>query len=109
MRRILRGDTTVEQPSERTGHPLCLLLERGPHRLRRAEVRCVACIVEVRIERRRRADAAPRAFRAGRPGAPRRRPRGCAFLFPAWPPPLLCEVKWPSSALDDKREMVSYL
>ena len=34
---------------------------------------------------------------------------GCAFLFPAWPPPLLCEAKWPSSALDDKREMVRYL
>src|SRR5712691_12682291 len=31
--------------------------------------------------------AVPRAFRAGRPGAFRRRPAGCAFSPPAWPPP----------------------
>src|SRR3989454_8814031 len=31
--------------------------------------------------------AVPRAFRAGRPGASRRRPAGCAFSPRAWPPP----------------------
>src|SRR3989449_3086350 len=31
--------------------------------------------------------AVPRAFRAGLPGASRRRPAGCAFSPLAWPPP----------------------
>jgi hypothetical protein len=31
--------------------------------------------------------AVPRAFPAGRPAASRRRPAGCAFSPPAWPPP----------------------
>src|SRR3989442_11484636 len=31
--------------------------------------------------------AVPRALRAGRPGGSRRRPAGCAFPLPAWPPP----------------------
>src|SRR5258705_3581938 len=46
------GDTTVEQRPERTGHPLRVLLEGGPHPLRGAEVRRVARVEEVRIERR---------------------------------------------------------
>src|SRR5207245_10760751 len=33
------------------------------------------------------ARAVPRALRAGRPEASRRRPAGCAFSPPAWPPP----------------------
>src|SRR4029077_16941834 len=46
------GDTTVEQPPERTGHALRLLLERGPHPMRGAEIPRVARVEEVRIERR---------------------------------------------------------
>src|SRR5712671_1481186 len=46
------GDATVEQRPERTGHALRLLLEGGEHLLRRAEVRRVARVEEVRIERR---------------------------------------------------------
>src|SRR5262245_23842227 len=46
------GDATVEQRPERTGHALRLLLEGGPHRLRGAEVRWVARVEEVRMERR---------------------------------------------------------
>src|SRR5260370_40466303 len=46
------GDATVEQPSERTGHAFRLLLKGGPHRMCSTEVRWVARIEEVWIERR---------------------------------------------------------
>jgi hypothetical protein len=46
------GDATVEQPPERTGHALRVLLEGGPHPLRGAEIRRVARVKEVRMERR---------------------------------------------------------
>src|SRR5262249_23881783 len=46
------GDATIEQRPERNRHALRLLLERGPHRPRRAEVRRVAGVEEIRIERR---------------------------------------------------------
>src|SRR5205085_5638000 len=45
------GDTAVEQGPERGGHALRLLLERGPHLLRRAEECRIARIEQVGIER----------------------------------------------------------
>src|SRR6266545_7405416 len=49
---VPRGDASVEQRPERTGHALRLLLEGGPHRLGGPEERRVARVEEVRIERR---------------------------------------------------------
>lgn len=49
---VPRCDATVEQRSERNGHSLGFLLEGGPHRLRGAEVRRVARVEEIGIERR---------------------------------------------------------
>ena len=46
------GDATVEQRLECTGHALRVFLKGGPHRLRGAEVRRVARVEEVGIERR---------------------------------------------------------
>src|SRR6267143_1580230 len=46
------GHATVEQRRERTGHALRVLLEGGPHPLRGAEIRRVARVEEVGIERR---------------------------------------------------------
>src|SRR5215470_3548883 len=46
------GDATVEQRPERAGHALGLLLEDLKHRLRGAEIRRVARVEEVGMERR---------------------------------------------------------
>src|SRR5206468_10258954 len=46
------GDATVEQRPERAGHARRVLLEGSPHLLRGAEIRWVARVEEVRIERR---------------------------------------------------------
>src|SRR5205807_8933009 len=49
---VPRGDATIEQPTEGGGHASRILLEDGPHPVRSTEVRRVARIEEVRIERR---------------------------------------------------------
>src|SRR5260370_18643042 len=49
---VPRGDATVEQRPERTGHSLFLLLEGGPHRMRRAVVRWLSHVDMYRIQRR---------------------------------------------------------
>src|SRR6185503_8381780 len=48
---VPRRDATVDQRLERPGHACRVLLEGGEHRLRGAEVRRVARIEEVGIER----------------------------------------------------------
>src|SRR3989449_7064821 len=49
---VPRGHAPIEQRPECDGHALRLLLESGPHRLRGAEVRRVARVEKVGIERR---------------------------------------------------------
>src|SRR5262249_18546165 len=49
---VPRGDAPVEQRPQRGRHALRLLLEGRPHRLRGAEVRRIARVEQVRIERR---------------------------------------------------------